>query len=48
MNNFETSLDEALTGTTTLGHSGHGSNGIEGVFHTSQISRTGASPLDGV
>ena len=37
---------ETLTGTTTSGQSGPGSNGNEGVFHTTQISRTGVSPSD--
>ena len=37
-----------LTDTTTLGQSSSGSNGNEGVLHTSQNSRTGASPSDAV
>ena len=35
-----------LTGTTTLGQSGSGSNGTKGVFHIPQSSRTGTSPSD--
>ena len=41
-------IDGALTGTTTLGQSGPGSNGNEGVFHIPQSSRTEASPSDTV
>ena len=33
-----------LTGTITLGQSGHGSNGNEGVVHTTHIFRSGTSP----
>ena len=41
-------MDGTLTCTTTLGLSGSGSNGNEGVLHTPQISRTGASSSDAV
>ena len=37
-----------LTGTTTLGQSGPGSNGNEGVLRIPQSSRTGASPSHGL
>ena len=37
-------IDGTQTGTTTLGQSGLGSNGYEGVIHTPQSSRTGVSP----
>ena len=36
------SKNMTLTGYTTPDQSGPGSNGNEGVFHTPQISRTGA------
>ena len=35
---------EILTGTTTLGQSGPGSNVNEGVIHIPQSSKTGALP----
>ena len=35
-------IDGTLTGITTLGQSGLGSNFNEGVFHIPQSSRTGA------
>ena len=35
--------DETLRNTTLRGQSGPGSNGNEGVFHTSQVSRTKAA-----
>ena len=35
-----------MIGTTTLGQSGPGSNGNEGVLHTPQMSKTGASTSD--
>ena len=35
-----------LTATTTQGQSEPGSNGNEGVFHTPQVSKTGALLLD--
>ena len=38
-------IDGTLTGTITLGQSGHGNNGNEGVL---QISKTGASPSNAV
>ena len=41
-------IDETQTGTITLGQSGPGSNGTEGVLHIRQSSRTGASLSDGV
>ena len=41
-------IDGTLTGTTTLGYCGPGSNGNEGVLNTTQISRTGALPSDAV
>ena len=37
-----------LTGATTPGQSGPGSNGNEGVLHIPQGSRTGTSPPDAV
>ena len=37
--------DEILTGTTTLGQSGHRSNGYDGILNTLHIFRTGASAL---
>ena len=36
-------LDGTLTGSTILGHSGHGSNGSKGVLSIPHCSRTGAS-----
>ena len=36
-------MDEILTGTTTLGLSGPGSNGNEGVLHIPQTSKTEVS-----
>ena len=41
-------IDKTLTGTTTVGESGTRSNGNEGVLHTAEISRPGASPADAV
>ena len=41
-------IDKTLKSTTTMGQSGPGSNGNEGVIHTCQISRTGSSPSDAV
>ena len=41
-------MDETLTGTTTPGQSGPGSNGHELELHTPQISKTVASPSDAV
>ena len=41
-NNFQT------IGTTTPGQSEPGSNGNEGVIHTPQTFRTGASPPDAI
>ena len=38
-------MDGNRTGTTTLGQSGPGSNGIEGVLHTSQVFRNKTSHL---
>ena len=37
-------IDGTLTGATTLGQSGPGSNGNEGVLHIPQSSITGTSP----
>ena len=37
-----------ITGAITPGKSGHESNGNEEVLHISQISGSGASPLDPV
>ena len=37
-------IDETLTGPSNLSQSGPGSNGNEGVLHTPQSSRNGASP----
>ena len=48
MNNLIWSIVGTLIGTTTLGHSGLGSNGNEGVLHISKSSRPGASPSDGL
>ena len=39
-------IDGTLTDITTLGQSGFECNGNEGVFHTFQIFRTGASLSD--
>ena len=41
-------MNVTFTGTTTLSQSGPGSNGNEGVLHTSQIFRTRTLPLDSV
>ena len=41
-------MNGTLTGTTTPDQSEPSSNGYIGVCHTSQIFRTGASPLDAV
>ena len=41
-------MNGTLIGTTSLGQSGPGGNGNEGVLHTSQILRTEASPSDAV
>ena len=41
-------MDGTQTGTNISGQSGHGSNSNEGVIHTHQIYRTGASPPDAV
>ena len=41
-------IDETQTGTTTLEQSRLRSNDNEGVFHISQSSNIGASPLDGL
>ena len=41
-------IDLTLTGTTTLGHSGLGSNGNERELNITQSSRTRASPSDGL
>ena len=40
------SIDGTVTGTTTSGQRGPGSNSNEGVLHTPQIFWTGVSPLD--
>ena len=40
-------LDKTLSGATTLGLSGPGSDGYEEVLHIPQSSKTGASPSDG-
>ena len=37
-------IDRTLSGATTLGQSGPGSNGNDGVLHIPQISKAGASP----
>ena len=37
-------VDGTLIGATTLHQIGHGHNDNECILHTSQISRTGASP----
>ena len=36
-------IDETVIGAATLGQGGPESNGSEGVIHTPQISKTGAS-----
>ena len=41
-------IDRTLSGATTLGQSGPGSNGNKEVLHIHQISKAGASPLDGL
>ena len=38
-------IDGTLTGITTLGQSGSGSNRKEGILHNPQSSRAGATPL---
>ena len=46
-NSFDWPIDRTLSGATTLGQSGPGSNGIEGVLSVLQSSSiTGASPSD--
>ena len=39
-------MDEILSGTTTLGQIGYGSNGNGGVLHIPKSSRNEASPSD--
>ena len=39
-------IDRTLSGTTSLGQSGPGSNDNEGVIHIPPSSKTGESPLD--
>ena len=39
-------MERTLSGTTTLGQSGPGSNGNEGVLLIPQSSKAGASPSD--
>ena len=41
-------MNGIITGTTTLGKSGPGSNDNEEVLHTPPISKNGASPPDAV
>ena len=41
-------IDKTLSGATTLGYSGPGSNGNEEVLHIPQSSKTGASPSEGL
>ena len=41
-------IDRTLSGATTPGQSGLGSEGNEGVLHIPQISKAGASPSDGL
>ena len=41
-------IDRTLSHVTTLGQSGHGSNGNEGVLHIPQIFKIGALPSDGL
>ena len=48
LNSSISPTDKTLTGTTTPGQSGPGSNGWEGVLHIPQISNTGASLSDGL
>ena len=46
-NNYIWSIDRILSGVTSPGHSGPGSDGNEGLLYIAQISRiTGASSLD--
>ena len=45
-NNSLLSIDWTLSGATTQGQSGPGSNGNEKTIHILQKSWTGASPLD--
>ena len=42
------SIDSTLSGVTTPGQSGPGSNGNEGVLHIPQISKAGVLPSDGL
>ena len=39
-------IDRFLSGATTPGQSGPGSNGNKGVLHIPQMSKAGASPSD--
>ena len=41
-------IDRTLSGASTPGKSGPGSNANEGALHISQSSKTGASPADGL
>ena len=43
-NSFIWSIDRTLSGTTTSGQSGPGSNGNEGVLHVPQSFKIGALP----
>ena len=45
---FIWSIDRTLSGTTTPGQNGPGSNGNEGILCIHQVSKTGASPSDGL
>ena len=47
-NKNNSKIDGTLTGITTLGQSGAGSNGKRVVIHTPQISKTGTSPINAV
>ena len=41
-------IDRTLSGATTLGQSGPGNNGNDGVLHIPQISKAGTSPSNGL
>ena len=45
---FSLLIDRTLTSVTTLGQSGPGGNGNEGVQYIAHISRSGAAPKDSV
>ena len=41
-------IDSTLSGSTTQGQNGPGSNGNEGVLHIHQIAKAGTLPSDGL